>query len=149
MDGHNAAHRLHLRGGSEAVRTQIVHPNLGSFGGTDLDGVAVRFSGGAEADDLIVEHVERARDVRNATVVTDDRGLARRVLLLGAAVVGVRTFFRDAPESNSPEKPESDGLTPADFGLPATFDPLGPVPPTTWWSPVRRSAKIARRKGRF
>jgi len=145
VDGHNVAHRLRLAGASEAVCEQVVtrvrgaaprgatvffdgHPGSGAFGGTEHRGVTLRFSGGAEADQGIVDHVRQAKRPRAITVVTDDLELARRVEQLGASSLRVRQFFADLPYFSAVREPPPDsksapgGFTAADFGLPEAVD---------------------------
>ncbi|MCE9637666.1 MAG: NYN domain-containing protein [Planctomycetes bacterium] len=147
VDGHNAAHRLRLRGGSVKVRETVIdrvralvkrgaivhfdgHPERGAFGGTEINGVTVRFSGSEVADNAIVAHVRASKKPRCLTVVTDDLELARRVEQLGAKSIRVGPFFAKVPKPPklrvqvvpSVEAPASYGVTAADFGLPETVD---------------------------
>jgi hypothetical protein len=158
VDGTNALHALGLDSGDlpadqrrlvEEVRRVVssedprpeatVHfdgfPRGGGFGGTEVGGVHVAFSGGRSADDAIVEAVGRAGAGARVRVVTDDRPLARRVRGGGTSTQSVAAFF--APRRGTgvrerapgEEKPHDAGFTPADFGLPETFDTGGPGDP--------------------
>jgi YacP-like NYN domain-containing protein len=152
VDGHNAAHRLRLAGGSASVREQVVrraraaavrgtavtvffdgHPAAGEFGGTEHGGVTLRFSGDAEADDAIVDHLRRVQRPDNVTIVTDDRGLARRAEQIGAKTSGIDRFFGAPSKSpgrreHAEDKSAPAGLTAADFGLPDEVDLEAPGP---------------------
>ena len=166
VDGHNAAHRLRLRGGSVAVREAVVdrvralvrrgatvyfdgHPEPGAFGGTEIRGVTIRFSGTEVADDEIVAHVRTSKRPRTLTVVTDDLGLARRIEQLGAKSIRVGAFFSKVPKSPphavhhvpNEEIPATYGLRPADFGLPETVDLNDPPGNLDNRRPVRRRSK--------
>lgn len=105
-------------------------PRGGGFGGTEIEGVHVRFSGDREADEAIVEAVRGVRDPEAVLVVTDDAELARRLRQLGATTSGVAAFLgARRPEraerretGDDVQKPHVGGFTAADFGLPETID---------------------------
>ena len=68
-----------------------------------LGSLTVRVPSGGSADDAIVREVERAAVPREATVVTADRGLARRCRDAGAKVCSPDEFFaRFGAESAAP-----------------------------------------------
>ena len=103
-------------------------PRGGGYGGTEIDGVHVCFSGDREADEAIVESARRARRVQAVLVVTDDAELAGRVRQIGTSTIGVAAFFAlprpaAAPGRDHDEnKPHVGGFTAADFGLPDVID---------------------------
>jgi len=53
----------------------------------------VVFSREEEADDLIERMVKKSKNPRGIVVVTDDRGLTRRITRYGARVKAVKEFF--------------------------------------------------------
>jgi predicted RNA-binding protein with PIN domain len=69
-----------------------------------LGRVSVRYtSEGKSADDVLLQRVQQAKDLRDVAVVTDDVELARRCRFHGAEVVGVDDFAdRFVPEPGSP-----------------------------------------------
>lgn len=103
-------------------------PRGGGWGGTEIDGVHVRFSGDREADEAIVESARRARRAETVLVVTDDAELAGRARQIGTSTVGVAAFFGPPRPAATPrhegdeDKPHVGGFTAADFGLPEVID---------------------------
>jgi YacP-like NYN domain-containing protein len=61
--------------------------------GSSMGALSIRPAPGGSADDAIVREVERARTPAEMTVVTADRGLARRARHAGAAVCAPEEFF--------------------------------------------------------
>lgn len=62
------------------------------FGAAVTGEVAVVFSSGESADDLIKRTVERSTAKKQWVVISDDKGIKLYVRALGACVVGVKEF---------------------------------------------------------
>ncbi len=78
--------------------------------GSSMGALTVRPAGAGSADDAILREIEKARAPREMTVVTADRGLARRARDAGAAVCAPDEFFeRFGRTAGSGDSPESAG----------------------------------------
>lgn len=140
IDGHNAIHRLKLRGPDHAslrrlllVRVAEREPQAivffdarevppGLFGHAREGGIRVEYVRGRDADSAILDEV---RDGPDALVVSDDRELAGRARQLGARACSVREFFgaeppREKPRGRLPRRMPP--MEPKDFGLPDEVD---------------------------
>jgi predicted RNA-binding protein with PIN domain len=69
-----------------------------------LGAVTIVYSGSATADDVILRHLATGASAREWVVVTDDRGLARRVRQQGAEVRSIAEWQR--PRRARPRRPE-------------------------------------------
>jgi len=77
---------------------------------TTMGTLIIRASSGGSADDAILREIEKARSPGEMTVVTADRGLARRARDSGAAVCPPEEFFaRFGRASGGASPPESAG----------------------------------------
>jgi len=122
VDGNNLAFRLVGRADRATVRKSVLDlvrrqrtsitivfdgpPPKGSPTREALGRVMVLYSGGRTADDLIVQQIPKGRAACNFTVVTDDRGLARRVQDAGARVIPASDWIsRLRRRASQPDKP--------------------------------------------
>jgi predicted RNA-binding protein with PIN domain len=60
---------------------------------TSLGSLSIREAGGSGADEAILREIGRSRAPRESTVVTADRGLARRVREAGARTISPEDFW--------------------------------------------------------
>jgi hypothetical protein len=143
IDGHNALHRLGLAVDGDMTRSRgallarVRRRERGAVVYFDARyappdapeveserGVRVRYCRRREADEVILERVERESRGGKPLVVTDDRELAGRARQLGARTSSVAAFFAKAPSRPvPPSRPDgSGGFRPEDFGLPDRVD---------------------------
>ena len=75
---------------------------------SSMGALTIRPSSGGSADDAILREIEKTRSPGEMTVVTADRGLARRAREAGAAVSTPQDFFaRFGRTAGGPSVPES------------------------------------------
>lgn len=78
--------------------------------GSSMGSLSIRPSPGGSADDAILREIEKTRSPAEMTVVTADRGLARRARDAGAAVCVPEEFFaRFGQAPGGPSRTESAG----------------------------------------
>ncbi len=116
VDGNNLLHRLPAGQRSrEAVRREVLErtrherqrvtvvfdgpPPPGAPERESLGAVMVVYSGGRPADDVIVALLPGGPPARQWTVVSDDGGLRRRALDLGAGVRSLAEWSRRRPRA--------------------------------------------------
>jgi predicted RNA-binding protein with PIN domain len=75
------------------ARAILFFDGPGGGRGSSLGALTIRASAGGSADDAIIREVERAARPSEVTVVTGDRGLARRCRDAGSAVLDPAAFF--------------------------------------------------------
>jgi len=127
VDGNNLAHRLAGGADRTAVRQKVLDfvrgqqvsvivffdgpPPAGTPDREVLGRATMIYCGRRSADDAIVHQIPQGHDARNFTVITDDRGLARRVRNAGGRVLSLPRWIqrlhrqRPAPSRPSPEAP--------------------------------------------
>ena len=124
IDGNNLMHAVSPSGGRDVVRRQALQKVRGEgvtitvvFDGPPPQGtptiehlgkVTVRYSGARTADDAIVELIPNGRKAGEWVVVTDDRGLARRVKERGGTVRSLADWRRRRPRKTAvrPHQPK-------------------------------------------
>ena len=113
IDGNNLMHAVSPTGGRDVVRQQALEtvrgegvtitvvfdgpPRQGSPEIEHLGRVTVRYSGERSADDLIVDLIPGGKRAAEWVVVTDDRGLGRRVKERGGTVRSLADWRRRRP----------------------------------------------------
>jgi hypothetical protein len=113
IDGNNLMHAVSPSSGRDSVRRQALEtvrgegvtitvvfdgpPRQGSPNVEHLGRVTVRYSGERSADDLIVDLIPDGKRAAEWVVVTNDRGLARRVEERGGTVRSLADWRRRRP----------------------------------------------------
>jgi hypothetical protein len=86
----------------------VVFFDGGDAKGSRLGALSVRGGGPLSADDQIVNEIARSANPREITVVTADRGLARRVSDLAANVIAPAEFWKRVGRSRAPSDVKPD-----------------------------------------
>jgi hypothetical protein len=136
VDGHNALHRLEIRGSSHEadrrellIRVRDADPGATVFfdarkaprglpGTTREEGLRVVYCREREADREILDRVRDAARPSEIIVVTDDREVAGGARQMGARSVRVDEFLGGEAAAGPEEKDGPGGFRPEDFDLP-------------------------------
>ncbi|MGD9252935.1 MAG: NYN domain-containing protein [Holophagae bacterium] len=113
IDGNNLMHAASRTDGREAIRRQALEkvrvegvtitvvfdgpPSRGSPAIEHLGRVTVRYAGERSADDLIIDLIPVGKRAAEWVVVTDDRGLGRRVKERGGSIRSLAEWRRRRP----------------------------------------------------
>jgi hypothetical protein len=96
-----------ITGRLRRTRARVILYFDGPGRGSSLGNLTVRFSGGSSADDAIVREIAASPRARETTVVTADRGLARRARDAGAKVMTPAEFWnRFGAETRGSTRPD-------------------------------------------
>jgi hypothetical protein len=123
IDGNNLMHAISPSGGRDSVRRQALEkvrsegvtitvvfdgpPPQGSPTVEHLGRVTVRYSGKRSADDEIVDLIPDGKRAAEWVVVTNDRGLGRRVKERGGTVRSLADWRRRRPRKSAVRPPQS------------------------------------------